>query len=200
MSTGEVMDEVKRDRIFYSESGGGVTFSGGEPLNQPEFLIDLMKECRKENFHTVLDTTGYTDTETIRMILPWTDLFLYDLKLMDKADHIKYTGVSNKSILENLSFLITGNQPVVIRIPVVPGITDTAKNIRGLKSFLAMYKSADNNASKLKLSLLPYHSIAKNKYERFQIENRLKELKDVQKESLLPLRKEFEEAGYPVTI
>jgi pyruvate formate lyase activating enzyme len=200
MSVDEVMSEVGMDRIFYEESSGGVTFSGGEPLMQPGFLLRLLKECKTNNLHTTIDTSGYADPEIIKKIHSYTDLFLYDLKLMDDTDHIRYTGVSNKLILENLTFLVAKGKQIVIRIPVIPGITETQKNIRETKVFLSGLMRERKSASPLKLSLLPYHSIAKNKYIRFNLDNKLKDVKDLTMESLAPLRKEFEEEGYMVTV
>ena len=98
----EIIQQVERDRIFYEESGGGVTLSGGEPLNQPQFCRELLRSLKTSGFHTALDTTGYAPEEDILSVMPFTDLFLYDLKLMDETEHLKYTGVSNKGILENL--------------------------------------------------------------------------------------------------
>ncbi len=200
MCVDEVMNELRLDRIFYSESSGGVTFSGGEPLMQPEFLIKLLKECKASSFHTTIDTSGYADQEIIKIIHPFTDLFLYDLKLMDDTDHIRYTGVSNKTILENLMYLISEKKQVVIRIPVIPGITDTKKNIHEIKEFLSKPIIGRKSESSVKISLLPYHSIAKNKYARFHIDNKMKHLKDLTKKSLIPLKKEFETEGFLVKI
>lgn len=200
MSVGEVMRELRMDRIFYSESSGGITFSGGEPLMQPEFLLELLKECKANSLHTTIDTSGYAEQQIIEKILPFTDLFLYDLKLMDEKDHIRYTGVSNKTILENLTYLISQAKQIVIRIPVIPGITDTKKNIHEIKKFLLNQMKERKSASPLKISLLPYHSIAKNKYARFHLDNKTKHLKDLTKESLFPLKKEFEAEGFVVKI
>lgn len=200
MSVDEVMSELRMDRIFYAESSGGVTFSGGEPLIQPEFLLELLKECKANSLHTTIDTSGYADPEIIKIIHPHTDLFLYDLKLMDDTDHIRYTGVSNKTILENLMYLISEGKQVVIRIPVIPGITDTNKNIHEIKEFLSNLMKERKSTLALKISLLPFHSIAKNKYVRFHINNKMKHLKDLTKESLIPLKKEFEAIGFLVKI
>jgi pyruvate formate lyase activating enzyme len=200
MSVDEVMSELRMDRIFYAESSGGVTFSGGEPLMQPEFLLELLKECKANSLHTTLDTSGYADQEIIEKMYSRTDLFLYDLKLMDDTDHIRYTGVSNKPILENLKYLIFQGKQIIIRIPVIPGITDTLKNIQEIKEFLSNLMKERRSTSPLKISLLPYHSIAKNKYARFHIDNKMKHLKDLTKESLIPIKKEFEAEGFQVKI
>jgi pyruvate formate lyase activating enzyme len=200
MSVEEVMSELRADLVFYTESSGGVTFSGGEPLMQPEFLLGLLKKCKADNIHTTLDTSGYADRVIIENIQPYTDLFLYDLKLINDTDHIRYTGVSNKLILENLTYLISEEKQVIIRIPVIPDITNTKKNIQALKKFLFQFVNERNSASSLKISLLPYHSIAKDKYSRFHIENKTMHIKDLTKESLLPLKNEFEAAGFAVRI
>ncbi len=200
MSVDEVLSELQMDRIFYEESSGGVTFSGGEPLMQHEFLLDLLIECKINRLHTTVDTSGYADPAQIDRIRPFTDLFLYDLKLIDENDHIRYTGVSNKLILENLVRLISDAKQVIIRIPVVPGITDTQKNIREIKEFLLHLTKESGSVPSFNISLLPYHSIAKNKYVRFHIEYKTGHLKDLTKNSLLSLKDEFEAEGFLVKI
>jgi pyruvate formate lyase activating enzyme len=199
-SVEEVMREIRMDRIFYEESSGGVTFSGGEPLMQPDFLLALLKECRSNRIHTVVDTSGYADTAILEKIIPFTDLFLYDLKLMDEKDHLHYTGVSNKKILENLVFLVSENHPVILRIPVIPGITDTRKNIHEVKEFLSHLTGKKEEAPSFKISLLPYHTIAKNKYIRFNITNKTEHLQDLTRASVMPLKDEFEAEGFVVKI
>jgi pyruvate formate lyase activating enzyme len=200
MTIDEVMSELRLDRIFFEESSGGVTFSGGEPLLQHEFLIGLLKECKINNLHTAIDTSGYANPEIIDKVHPLTDLFLYDLKLMDENDHIRYTGVSNKLILENLVTLISEEKQVIIRIPIVPGITDTQKNISEIKDFLSHLTNEKGSTPSFKISLLPYHSIGKNKYTRLQIKNKTEHLPDLTKESLIPLKNEFEMQGFEVRI
>jgi len=200
MSVEEVMSELRADLVFYSESSGGVTLSGGEPLMQPEFLLELLKECKADNIHTTLDTSGYADRVIMENIKPYTDLFLYDLKLVNDTDHIRYTGVSNKLILENLMYLISEEKQVIIRIPVIPDITNTKKNIQAIKKFLSQLVNERKSASSLKISLLPYHSIAKNKYSRFHMDNKTIHLKDLTKELLIPLKKEIEDEGFVVKI
>jgi pyruvate formate lyase activating enzyme len=200
MDIDEVMRELRLDRIFYEESSGGVTFSGGEPLLQHKFLLGLLKECKSNNLHTVVDTSGYASPQIINEVLPFTDLFLYDLKLMDEKDHIRFTGVSNKLILENLVTLISEEKQVIIRIPIIPGITDTIKNIRDIKDFLSHLSKGNGSNPLIRISLLPYHSIGKNKYTRLHIENKTEHLKDISMDSLMPLKKEFEMQGFAVGI
>jgi pyruvate formate lyase activating enzyme len=136
----------------------------------------------------------------MEQVIPFTDLFLYDLKLMDDTDHIRFTGVSNKIILENLQHLLSEAKQVIIRIPVIPGITDTKTNTHGIKEFLSAQRKEGKSNIPIKISLLPYHSIAKNKYTRLHLENRTRHLKDVTVASLIPLKNEFEAEGFSVKI
>jgi pyruvate formate lyase activating enzyme len=151
MAAGDVMDVIKRDRVFYEESGGGVSFSGGEPLMQPEFLHDILRACKEEKIHTVVDSAGYADSDTLLGISDDVDLFLYDLKIMNDDVHKKYTGVSNRPILENLSLLSKRGRPVVIRFSLIPGVNDDDDNIRALGAFAASLERASA------VHILPYH-------------------------------------------
>lgn len=155
----EVIKELEKDLVFYEESGGGVTFSGGEPLGQSEFLEGLLNGCREKKIHTAVDTSGYISWEILNKINPKVDLFLYDLKLMDNERHKKYTGVSNEIILENLEKLSSIHNNIFIRFPVIPGINDDYQNIRKLGEFLSSLEITQVN-------LLSYHYIGKDKYRR----------------------------------
>ena len=115
MTVEEVMHEIMKDKVFYDESGGGATFSGGEPLIQPDFLKAVLKHCRNRGIHTTLDTTGYASWETFKSIIPNVDLFLYDIKFVDDSQHQKYTGVSNASILYNLKNLVRHKKKIILR-------------------------------------------------------------------------------------
>ncbi len=123
MTVAEVIAQVSRDLIFYDESGGGATFSGGEPLMQPEFLAALLDGCRRERVHTAVDTSGYAPGGVFNAIAARADLLLFDLKLMDDAEHRACTGVSNRPILENLAAAARDGRPLRIRFPVIPGIS-----------------------------------------------------------------------------
>jgi pyruvate formate lyase activating enzyme len=155
----EVIKEIEKDMVFYEESGGGVTFSGGEPLGQSEFLEGLLNGCREKKIHTAVDTSGYISWEILNKISLKVDLFLYDLKIMDSEKHKKYTGVSNEIILENLKKLSSIHNNIFIRFPVIPGVNDDSQNIRETGEFLSSLKVAQVN-------LLPYHYIGRDKYRR----------------------------------
>jgi pyruvate formate lyase activating enzyme len=155
----EIIKEAEKDLIFYEESGGGVTFSAGEPLGQPEFLESLLICCQKKKIHTAVDTSGYISWEILSKISSKVDLFLYDLKIMNSERHKKYTGVSNKVILENLKKLTSVHNNIFVRFPVIPGINDDYQNIKEIGEFLSSLKIAQVN-------LLPYHYIGVDKYGR----------------------------------
>jgi len=158
MTVEQVFAEIGRDRIFFEQSGGGVTFTGGEPLAQPRFLLALLSACRGSDLHTVVDTSGYTLWAVLDEIRAFVDLFLYDLKLMDDERHRQWTGMSNKKILSNLQRLAELGQNLLVRIPIIPGINDDEENLRQTGIFLA---SLSHRPS---VELLPYHNIATAKY------------------------------------
>ncbi len=195
MSADEIMKEIISDVIVYEESGGGVTFSGGEPLEQPEFLLELLKIAKRNNLHTALDTTGYAPRETLEKVIELIDLFLYDLKLMGDTEHIKYTGVSNTVILENLEHILQRQKNVIIRFPIVPGVTDSEKNIHLMKEFFVKH-----NGSLKEIHLLPFHNIAGHKYNKLKLVNNMKGIASLKEKDLLPLKEEFESIGIKVNI
>jgi len=162
----ELFDELQKDIPFYDTSGGGVTFSGGEPLMQAEFLIELLKLCGSGHIHRAVDTTGYASPETLMAVAVHTDLFLYDLKMMDSAKHERYTGVPNRLILDNLKQLAHQGAGLIIRIPLVPGINDDTDNLDRTGAFLNLLPGIK------KVDVLPYHAFQKSKYIRFGMNNR----------------------------
>lgn len=194
----EIVRQAERDRIFYEESNGGVTLSGGEPLHQPQFCTELLQMFSECGFHTALDTTGYAPEEILRETFPFTNLYLYDLKLMDEEAHMNYTGVSNRVILDNLTMLYTSGQQVIIRFPVIPGITDTDENITAMADFLAQYHHA--TISPPEIHLLPYHNTAKNKYRRFQMDDLLKDQIHTNPSKIPDIKDHFSRAGFLVNI
>lgn len=156
----EVMAEIERDIVFYDESGGGVTFSGGEPLLQGDFLLALLLACKEQEIHTALDTCGYSSWETLNSIREHVDVFLYDLKLMDDGNHRRFTGVSNELCLSNLEALSREGQNIVLRLPIIPGINDDDANIHETAAFASTLSSLN------RVDLLPYHHTAIQKYNR----------------------------------
>jgi len=162
MSLPEVVAEVMKDEVFFEESGGGVTISGGEPLMQAGFVEQLLATCRARRIHTVLDTCGYTDTAVLRRVSKWVDLFLYDLKLMDCEKHERFTGVKNDLILENLKTLAEIGSKVIVRIPIIPGVNDEDADIAGVSRFLRELSFRD-------IDLLPFHRIGSDKYNRLHM-------------------------------
>ncbi len=158
MTVAQVLEDIERDRPFYEQSGGGVTFTGGEPLAQPDFLRALLQACRTRGLHTALDTCGYAPWAVLDEIRPLVDLFLYDLKLMDDACHQEWTGVSNAEVLANLRRLSEAGQEVFVRLPLVPGVNDGEENLRQTGAFLASLPTVPA------VELLAYHHIAEAKY------------------------------------
>jgi len=194
MTSDEVMEEIVKDSIFYEESNGGVTFSGGEPLMQHQFLNELLEKCNEEGIHTAVDTTGFASRKVFNAVSKKTKLFLFDLKHMDNKAHIKYTGVPNEKLLQNLVNLDKKNKDVIIRFPVIPGINDDENNIAEMILFLRKLKNINQ------LTLLPYHSIASHKYDKMNMENKMGSTKSLQKENLLNLKASFETIGFNVKI
>lgn len=160
MTSDEVLAEVLKDRLFYDESGGGATFSGGEPLVQPDFLLELLRACRAHGIHTALDTCGYAPQEQLLAAAGLADLVLYDLKAMDEARHLECTGVSNALILGNLSALGRMHQNLWIRIPIVPGFNDDARQLDAAARLVASIPAVR------RVSLLPYHPTGNHKARR----------------------------------
>ena len=159
MTVEEVMADVERDIPFYDESHGGVTFSGGEPLMQPTFLSSLLKACRAQEIHTVVDTSGFANWKVIEQIREDVDLFLYDLKHMDSVRHREVTGVPNEVILENLRRLSAMGAKCIVRIPLIPGLNDDEQNLLESGKFIAGLSHIES------VELMGYHDIAQAKYE-----------------------------------
>ncbi len=164
MTVDEIMKELEKDRVFFDESGGGVTFSGGEALSQPEFLIEMLDACGKAEIHRTLDTTGLAPTKKLLEIAQRVDLFLYDLKIMDPEKHRKYCGVDNALILKNLRALAESGASINIRIPFIKGVNSDDANIKATAEFIATLPGATTRP--IWVNLLPFHNIAAKKYER----------------------------------
>ncbi len=164
MTASEVMSEIEKDVVFYDQSAGGATFSGGEPLMQPEFLLELLSRCRKRGIHTAVDTTCHADTSVVERISQQTDLFLCDLKHMDPNIHRDFTGVQNDLILYNVKWLSDAGKRTAIRIPIIPGFNDERNNIEATAEFV---KSLNNVT---RIDILPYNSGGKEKSARLTAE------------------------------
>lgn len=154
----EVLNIILKDKSYYENSSGGVTFSGGECMLQTDFLCELMKKCKENGIHTAIDTAGNIPWEYFEKVLPFCDLFLYDIKIFDSEKHKKYTSVGNELILDNLKKLFARGADVWIRIPVIAGVNDTADEMLEIKKFLNPYNP-------LKIELLPYHKMGEHKYD-----------------------------------
>ncbi|HTR98123.1 MAG TPA: glycyl-radical enzyme activating protein [Bacteroidota bacterium] len=160
MSVEEVMREVERDATFYRESGGGVTFSGGEPLMQHRFLLMLLRACEERNLHVAIDTSGYASPEVLYRVAELTHLFLYDLKSVNDDIHSRFTGVSGALVRGNLRRLASWGKRVVIRMPIIPGINDAEPDVEAAGKFIASLGNV------VGINLLPYHAIGAEKYAR----------------------------------
>ncbi len=158
MSAEQIMQAIEQDRIFYDQSSGGATFSGGEPLFQPHLLEALLTVCKKAGIHTALDTCGYAPAKVFDRLAGLTDLILFDLKLADGPQHIMYTGVDNQIILRNFETACNQSIDLRVRLPLVPGITDTDDNIQ------AIGRMVGGQRRSLPVDLLPYHRIGEHKY------------------------------------
>ena len=194
MTVAQVMAAIERDAAFYDESRGGVTFSGGEPLWQADFLLALLQACQAREIHTALDTSGCAAWATLDRVRPYVDLFLYDLKLVDDDKHREFTGVSNRSILSNLQALSTGGHNVVIRVPIIPGINDDDDTVRQIGAFAGALPHVTG------VDLLPYHHIAIDKYLRLNKPYRLFETRQPSAERMSAIAQQLQSFNLSVTI
>jgi len=156
----EIMNEVEKDTNYYLASGGGVTFSGGEPTLQLPFLFNLMTACRNLGLHTALETNGLFPSEHIPELVKHTDLFLYDIKHTDEVEHLKWTSVSNQRIVENLSAICKHNADVILRCPIIPGVNDNDNHFSELSKLRIRYGCIRE------IELMPYHNAGRDKWEK----------------------------------
>jgi len=188
----DVMGVIQKDRIFYEESGGGVTFSGGEPLMQPEFLDVLLDECRQTGIPAAVDTCGYVPSELLKKMADKIDLFLYDIKLIDEEKHKNQTGASNTLILENLRMLSNRGKRIIIRIPLLSDVNDQPDNILQTIEFLL---PLDNLRE---INLLPYHQGGEEKRKRLGKKKPRRAFKSSSKKRTGDIKKLFEDHGFSV--
>ena len=158
MAVEEILEVIEKERPFFDQSAGGVTFSGGEPLLYPDFLIELLDRCGARGIHRAIDTSGYVKTATLLEVARHADLFLYDLKLIDNDRHRHHTGVENQLILNNLAALAATGVAIQVRVPLLGGVNDDAENLAGIADFVAGLAG-----SRKEVNLLPYHDVARGK-------------------------------------
>lgn len=194
VTVSKVMEEIEKDIIFYDESGGGVTFSGGEPLMQPAFLNSLLVCCKEKEIHTAVDTCGFAEIETLLKISKNVDLFLYDLKLMDDSKHKRFTGVSNELVLRNLEDLSLHHNRIIIRIPIIPGINDDDENIFKTGEFVASLKDVEQ------IDLLPYNKLGIEKYKRLKIAYNVCKVHSPSNEKIAEIAEKLKKFGLKVRI
>jgi pyruvate formate lyase activating enzyme len=190
-SIDEVFNAIAADALFYQESGGGVTLSGGEPLAQPEFAISLLRKCKEAGFHTALDTCGYASWTIVERVLSQVNLVLYDLKHMDPETHKKYTGVSNDLILNNARRIHHElSIPMRVRVSLIPGISDSLENLEATAKFIA----GDLSAA-IPVHLLPYHRLGEAKWEQLDKRNETMAIDTPDEQRIAGCRRVFESFG-----
>jgi pyruvate formate lyase activating enzyme len=190
----EVLDEVESDVPFYKHGGGGMTISGGEPLAQPDFTYALLKGAKERGIHTALDTSGYVEWESLDKILDYTDLVLYDIKNMDAEVHKWFSGVSNELILENAKRIVQRGVEMRVRLPVIPDVNDSEKNMEETAKFVKSLEKVEW------VDFLPYHPYAGQKYRLFSLEFPFPVGEGYPEEKLEKLTKIFESYGLKTTI
>lgn len=194
MSAEQVADIVERDRDFYASSGGGVTFSGGEVMAQPDFLAALAKECKSRGISTCVETSGFAPWSAFEKSMPYIDQYLYDIKCMDPVRHRELTGVPNDIILANFEKLVRAGKPVRPRMPIIPGCNDRDSDMEQAADFLA------GICPGVRVDLLPYHSLGVSKYDRLGMNYDLPETAPPSNERMEELAAFFKERGFAVTV
>lgn len=189
-----LLKEVEKERIFMEESGGGVTFSGGEPLMQPAFLLEALEVLGDKGIHTVVDTSGFAKAELMEKVGRKASLMLFDLKMLDPRKHTHYCGQSNTDILRNLEALLEAGRKIWLRIPLIPGVNDSAEELHLLYEYL----KKQNTASVEQIHLLPYHSTGASKYARFGMPYTLEEIPDADPEIIAEWQHRLLDLDIPV--
>lgn len=186
----QVMEEVKKDATFYECSGGGVTFSGGEPLLWPQFVAEISKNVKELGFNTAVETCGYFSHININYFKNLIDLVLFDIKLINKEKHLQYCGTSNEIILRNFKIIIK-NFPTIVRIPIIPGINDCDEDIKILLEFLKPFQHLIRE-----INLLPYHNLGAGKFDALNRPYLLNNLVSPSKDHMLKLQSYFIKNGF----
>lgn len=159
----EIMDEIGKDRLYYNTSNGGITLTGGEPLFQPDFSEALLRACKEKHIHTAVETCLFCDKNVIEKILDYTDLFIIDLKIHDSDHHKNYTGKPNEIIKDNFRYLVVTGRPIIVRIPLVKGITDMQENLDSIVQFV------HETDKTIQVELIRYNHLAKNNYDKLGV-------------------------------
>jgi len=191
----EIMERVRRDMPFFSRSGGGVTISGGECLYQPEFTLEVLKRCKEEGVNTAVDTTGFVKWEVIESILPYTDIFLYDIKGIDSGLHKQVIGIPNDLILENARAIADNGGKLQIRIPVMPMYSDSEEVFDEIGNFILELGDAVDV-----VQILPYHNLGTVKWERLQASKPVFEAAPPSEELIEARKKQLQDKGLNVIV
>jgi pyruvate formate lyase activating enzyme len=196
MTAEEIFEEVNKDAIFYQQSNGGVTLSGGEPTAQPDFAVDLLRLCRNAGIHTALDTCGYTPFHNLERILEHVDLVLYDFKHINPEQHKKGTGVSNEIILDNARKILHEiGKPLWARLTIIPEYNDSLDNIESTAAFI--YEELDPS---VKVHLLPYHRLGLNKHIQLERDGSESGIEPPEDEDMIRFQKIFESHGIEAVV
>ncbi len=194
MTVDRLLEIIKRDCLFYDESGGGVTFSGGEPLMQTDFLIEILDACGQYDIHRTVDTSGYADMAAIRAVAQRAELFLFDVKCIDPEKHKRYTGDSNAKILKNLEYLDSMGTNIIIRIPLIPGMNDDEEEMDRFDRFLSKLNSVQD------VHILPYHNYQSKKYQKLGMEYRGTHIAPPSQTRMAQIMKRVENMGFQAEI
>lgn len=191
----DLMKIIERERVHFEHSGGGVTFSGGEPLMHHEFLVEMLKACGDKGLHRAVDTCGFASAETILEVAKHTDLFLYDLKLINPVQHKKWTGVDNRLILNNLKTLAETGAKINIRIPLIKNVNVNIEELTEMARFIY-----ELPGEKPQVNILPYHNIASGKYNKLEITYNEQNMKEPSEADILQAVAIFNQFGIEVEV
>jgi pyruvate formate lyase activating enzyme len=190
----DCMKEILRDRVFYENTGGGVTLSGGEPTVYPHFVSQLLEICQEKGIHTAIETCGCTSWKNLEKVAMFTDLFLYDIKVIDPEKHREWTGAGNRLILDNARRLARLGKKLIIRVPLIPGVNDDDREFEKIARFARSLENVET------MHLLPFHQLGKSKYETLDLDYDLSGLKEPEQERIDSCRRIAEGNGLRVSI
>ncbi len=192
ITAADLVEEIAKDYVFFEESGGGVTFSGGEPLLQPTFLLACLKGCKARKIHTCIDTAGVASGEYLEEICRYTDLFLYDVKTANPEKFRQCIGEGFEKACDHLKTIAERGNRVIVRIPVIPGFNDDSKSVEEILALLQTMPALRE------VSLLPFHRTGSDKYKRLDMEWKMGDVASLKEDDLQGMRATFREAGYQV--